>query len=178
MRPGFVDGEVDALHDVDGGLVVAVADVREGDLAGGVDVTGALHVRGAEVDQQVTVRGAAAGDEGGLEVGVAHPVLAPALLGLLVAGLAALPGLVAAGEVQDRGVVGDREVAGQAPLDEVVLRVEADEVAVEEGVEDALVVLVQLVGAGAADLVMRAQNSSVRNSFWMTSRPLLSLRRP
>ncbi len=52
--------------------------------------------------------------------------------------------------MQDRGVLGDREVAGQTSLDEVVARVEAHEVAVQDGVEDALVVLVEFVVAAAA----------------------------
>lgn len=150
VRPGRVQRDLHTAEDVDGVLVVAGRDVRGGDLAGGLDVTGALDVRGAEVDEQVVVEAARLRQVLGVEVGVVQLELAPAVLGLAVAGLAALPRLVAAGEVQDRGVLGDREVAGQAPLDEVVARVEADEVAVEDRVQDALVVLVELVVAAAS----------------------------
>lgn len=102
---------------------------------------------------QVVVQCAGGLQVRGLELGVGQLELAPAVLGPAVAALAALPGLVAAGEVQDRGVVGDGQVAREPPLDEVVARVEAHEVAVQDGVEDALVVLVEFVVAGAAALV-------------------------
>lgn len=153
VRPGLVQRDADPAQDVDGVLVVAVRDVRGGDLAGHLDVAGALDVRGAEVDDQVVVEASTGLQVGRLERGVGQLVLAPLVLGLAVPGLAALPRLVAAGEVQDRGVVRDGQVTREPPLDEVVARVEAHEVAVEDGVEDALVVLVELVVAGAAALV-------------------------
>lgn len=147
VRPRLVERDAHAAQDVDGVLVVAGRDVRGGHLAGVLDVAGAPDVRGAEVHQEVVVEGARGVEPGGVELGVGQVELAPAVLGQGVPGLAALPGLVPPGEVQDRGVVGDRQVAGQAPFDEVVAGVEADEVAVQDGVQDALVVLVQLVVA-------------------------------
>lgn len=153
MRPRLVHGDADGAEQVRRLLVLARGDVRGGDPAGALRVAGAADVRGAVVDEQVVVFGTRCGEVGGVELGVAQVEVAPAVLGLPVPGLAALPGLVAPGEVQDRGGVRHREVAGEAALDVVVAGVEPDEVTVQHGVQDALVVLVELVRAGAAGLV-------------------------
>ncbi|WP_405673506.1 hypothetical protein [Streptomyces canus] len=101
VRPGLVEGDADTGEDVDGVLVVTGGDVRGGHLAGGLDVPGAGHVRSAVVHDQVMVQCAGGLQVRGLEVGVGQFELAPAVLGPAVAALAALPGLVAAGEVHD-----------------------------------------------------------------------------
>ncbi|WP_405746133.1 hypothetical protein [Streptomyces canus] len=101
VRPGLVEGDADTGEDVDGVLVVTGGDVRGGHLAGGLDVPGAGHVRSAVVHDQVMVQCAGGLQVRGLEVGVRQFELAPAVLGPAVAALAALPGLVAAGEVHD-----------------------------------------------------------------------------
>ncbi|MGY3058677.1 hypothetical protein ACVWZD_002922 [Streptomyces sp. TE3672] len=153
MGPGLVDGDPDPAQQIGRLLVLARRDVGGGDLAGVLRGAGAPHVRGAVVDQQVVVLGTGQRQVRGVELGVGQLEFVPAVLRLAVSGLAALPGLVPPGEVQDRGGVGDREVAAEAPLDEVVAGVELDEVTVEHGVEDALVVLVELVRAGPPHLV-------------------------
>lgn len=158
MRPGLVDGDPDPAEQVRRLLVLTGADVCGGDPAGALGVGGAPDMRGAVVHQQVVVLGARQRQVRGVELGVGQFELAPPVLGLAVTGLAALPGLVPTGEVQDRGGVGHREVAGEPPLDEVVAGVELHEVTVEHGVQDALVVLVEFVGALAADVVdLRAE---------------------